>query len=368
MGLTMPISTKVKILVVDDEEPVRRTLARVLEGGGYTDVTTVGSAQDALLLVVNDEFHLMLTDMEMPGESGLELLRKVRECSPETATMMVTGRDDAKLAESALSIGAFGYIIKPFKRNEVLINVNNALRRRALEIENSAHRDRLEGMVKTRTEDLWVALNKVEAAQRDITISRSETIHRLALAGEFRDDETGRHVERMSLYTELLANASDLDQSLGIREAASLHDIGKIGIPDSILLKPTRHTTEERVIMRRHAEIGYQILSRATSPLLNLAAKIASTHHERIDGSGYPSGLKGHDIPLEGRIVAIADVFDALTTDRVYRPAYPVGVAVEMMKSSADTHLDGQLLDVFWDIFPLIVSVREQFEATAIPA
>ena len=364
----MTDNSQVKILVVDDEEPIRRTLARVMEAGGYKDVTTVGSAQDALLLVVNDEFHLMLTDMEMPGESGLELLRKVRDCSPETATMMVTGRDDAKLAESALSIGAFGYIIKPFKRNEVLINVNNALRRRALEIENSSHRDRLEGMVSTRTKDLWLALNKIEAAKRDVTISRNETIHRLALAGEFRDDETGQHVKRMSLYTEVLANASDLEQSAGIREAASLHDIGKIGIPDSILLKPTGLTAEERVIMQRHAEIGYQILSRATSPLLNLAAKIASTHHERMDGSGYPSGLEGHDIPLEGRIVAIADVFDALTTDRVYRPAFPVGVAVEMMKSSADAHLDGHLLGIFWNVFPRILNVKEQFEPAAIPA
>jgi putative two-component system response regulator len=355
------------ILVVDDEDTIRRVITRVLTRGGYKDVVTANSSEEARILLGAKEFDLMLTDMQMPGGSGLDLLARVRIEQPFLAILMVTGSDDPGLAEEVLSLGAYGYMIKPFKNNELLINVSNALRRRDLEIENKAHRDGLEDLVRERTKELWATINHLEAAEKDLLASRTETIHRLALAAEYRDEETGHHIERMSHYCELLARAAGVDEDLcsTIREASSLHDVGKIGIPDNILLKPGSLTRQERAVIETHAEIGHRILIGSESPLLQLAATIALTHHEQIDGSGYPNGLSGEEIPVAGRIAAIADVFDALTTNRPYRRAFAIGVAAEMMKKEAGTHFDPELLEVFWGILPEVLAVKEERDSAA---
>ena len=352
----------VKILIVDDEEPVQKVLRRVLRRGGYEDVSTACSKDEALRFIERSPVDLVLTDMQMPGGSGFELLGQVRAGWPDVATLMVTAVDDADLADQVLTLGAYGYIIKPFKNTEVLINVKNALRRRHLEMENLKYRDHLEETVRARTAELWDAIRKLEVAEKDVRTSRSDTIERLAIAAEFRDEETGRHVARMSRYCELLARAADVDPELcdSIREASSLHDVGKIGIPDSILLKPTSLTPEERRIMQQHASIGNQILAGSDSPLIGLAASIALSHHEKYDGTGYPNGTAGDEIPLPARIAAIADVFDALTTNRVYRRAFPVGVAAEMMKAESGSHFDPELLDVFWSVMPDVLEVMDE--------
>lgn len=350
------------ILVVDDEEAVQKLLIRVLKRGGYGSVRTASSSEEAREVLANETVDLILTDVQMPGGSGLELLTHVHQVMPHVATILVTVADDTDLADKALALGAYGYIIKPFRTNEVLIGISNALRRRKLELENQSHREHLEETVKLRTADLWQAINKLELADKDIRASRTETISRLAIAAEFRDEETGRHVARMSRYCEVLARAASADEELcySIREAASLHDVGKIGIPDSILLKPMSLLPEERSVMQKHTEIGHRILSGSQSPLLTLAAEIALTHHERVDGMGYPNGLAGESIPLPGRIAAIADVFDALTTNRVYRRAYPLGVAVEMMKKESGRHFDGDLLSLFWDVLPEVLAIKDE--------
>ena len=356
-----------RILVVDDDHAVTRLLKRTLERDGYVAVETASSASEARARLVEADYQLVMTDMQMPGGSGLQLLESLRDHRPTLATIMVTGSDDATLVNKALDLGAYGYVVKPFKQTEVLINVNNALRRRALEIENQVHRDHLEEMVKERTADLWEAINKVEASEQSVRGSRSETIRRLATAAEHRDEETGHHVARMSQYCFFLAQAAGLDQERCdmVREASQLHDIGKIGIPDSVLLKPKAFTAEDREIMQTHAALGHQILSGSDSDVLELAATIALTHHEWFDGTGYPNGLKGQEIPLEGRIAAIADVFDALTTHRVYRRAYHLGTAVEMMKQEAGTHFDPGLLALFWDVLPEVLKVKEIFESSS---
>jgi putative two-component system response regulator len=310
-------SLSASIMIVDDNESVRRILARILGQAGYVNVVAASSTEEARALFSAGTFDLLVTDMVMPGGSGLELLKHVRHHSPDTATIMITGIDDAKLAESALDLGTYGHIIKPFKINEVLINVDSALRRKAGEIEN-----------------------------------RTDTIHRLAIAAEFRDSQTGRHVARMSRYCEMLAEASGQSDELirYIREASSLHDVGKIGIPDRVLLKPALLSEDERTIMQEHASIGSQILSGSSSQVMVLAATIAATHHEWVDGTGYPKGLKGQGIPVAGRIAAIADVFDALINDRPYRRAMPVLDAVDLMKAGSGTHFDSDLLAIFWTI------------------
>jgi putative two-component system response regulator len=348
------------ILVVDDEELAQDLLIRILKRGSYRNVKVASSTERACKLLETENFDLILTDLHMPGTSGIELLSYVHQSHPDIATLMISGANDESLAEKALSLGAYGYIIKPFRPNEVLIGVKNALRRQALELENRFYREQLEAKVELRTKDLSQALTKLQLAEKGVRAARTETIKRLAIAGEFRDEDTGRHVMQMSRYCEMLVRAVGVDDQFteSMREAGSLHDLGKIAIPDHILLKPGPLSAEERSVMEAHAAIGHRMLRGSESPLLDLAAEIALTHHEKLDGTGYPNGLTGESIPLSGRIAAIADVFDALTTDRVYRPAFPLTEAADMMKKDSGRHFDPDLLALFWDLMPRVLEIR----------
>jgi putative two-component system response regulator len=224
-------------------------------------------------------------------------------------------------------------------------------------------RRRLEDMVRSRTQDLWEAIAELERVKEELRASREETVYRLSIAAELKDDETPRHIARMTRYCALLAQraGADEEQAELIRVASIMHDVGKIGVPDAILLKPGPLTPEERLTMQTHAEIGHRILSGSTSPFLEVAAAVALTHHEWFDGSGYPQGLSGPTIPREGRIAAVADVFDALTSDKVFRKAYPIGKAVEMMKEGRGTQFDPDLLDAFLDSLDEALGIREEF-------
>jgi putative two-component system response regulator len=267
-------------------------------------------------------------------------------------------------------MGAFGYVVKPFEANEVLINVANALRRRRLEIENNLHRENLEEVVRTRTIALQQALDWLERSEKELRLSREETIQRLAIAAEFRDSATAQHIQRMSHYCELLARRFGLspDRCDLIRTASPMHDIGKIGTPDHVLLKPGKFTPEEFNVIAQHAEIGYRILGGSDAELLKVAALIAWTHHERWDGSGYPRNLKGESIPIEGRIASIADAFDALTTERVYKPAFPFEHAVDLMVKHRGEHFDPDLLDVFIGSIDDIRRIHDQYGDRSIRA
>ena len=304
-----PNGSDSSILIVDDEEPIRRLLARLLERHGYT-YGLAGDAQEARNQMKGHEYAVVMTDMNMPGDSGLDLIMELKTDYPNAATMMVTGVDDPSLANAALEIGAYGYIIKPFEANEILINVANALRRRTLELENRSHRSRLEQMVRDRTSELWNTVAQLEHTQNELRTSQEETIQRLSIAAEFRDDETARHIQRMSHYCGTITKAmqESADRVDTMRVASQMHDVGKIGIPDSILCKAGALTRDERAVMQRHADIGHRILAGSKSELLLVASSIALTHHEKFDGTGYPRGLKRDEIPLEGRVAAIADV------------------------------------------------------------
>lgn len=334
------------LLVIDDEPQIRALLRRLLEGEGH-QVATAPDGCGARELLEHSRFELALCDLNLPGESGLELVRHIVADHRDLAVVMVTGADDPKLADAALEIGAYGYVVKPFRDTELTIAVANALRRRRLEIENRSHRDELELLVDERTAELGR--------------SREETIRRLASAAEARHHETGVHIERVARMAELLARqvGLTLQQCELLRIASPLHDIGKIAIPDSVLLKPGVLNAEESAVMRRHSELGHAILTGSGEPLLELAATVAWTHHERWDGTGYPRGLAGEAIPVEGRVVAVVDVFDALLSQRTYRPALPVNETVRRLRFGRSTHFDPAVLDAFLEVLPEALAIRQ---------
>jgi putative two-component system response regulator len=354
-----PTALPDRILIVDDEDQIRTLLARLLGAHGYECVTAESAAAGRRLLK-ELPVALVLSDVNMPGESGIDFTREVLAHFPDTAVVMVTGLDDRVYADVAIELGAYGYVLKPFKPNELIINVGNALRRRALEIENREHRERLERTVLERTSALRDTIARLESSDAELRRLREETIRRLSWAAEFRNQETGEHIVRVSLYCALLARLAGLgaERVELMRVASPMHDVGKIGIPDRILLKPGLLTAEERKVMEAHAEMGHRILAGSGVELLDLAAELALTHHERIDGRGYPRSLAGDEIPIEGRIAAIADVFDALTSDRVYRQAYQPDEARALMHQGRGTQFDTDLLDLFFGAFDDVLAIR----------
>jgi putative two-component system response regulator len=350
-----------RILVVDDEEQIRNLLRRLLQSQGYSCEVAADSAEARGLLERNS-FALLLSDVNMPGESGLDLAREVLVRHPDVAVVMVTGMDDRRYVDLALEHGAYGYVLKPFKPNELAINVANALRRRALEIENRSHREELEQTVLQRTAALRDTITSLETSERELRRLQEEAIRRLSWAAEFRNQETGQHIVRMSAYCHLLARLAGLDAERAelLRIASPMHDVGKIGIPDAILLKPTPLTDDEHLVMQGHTVIGHRILAGSGVDLLELAATLALTHHEWVDGTGYPHGLRGDEIPVEGRIAAIADVFDALISDRIYRPAFTPDEARAVLESGRGTHFDTELLGLFLGAWDEVLAIRRR--------
>jgi putative two-component system response regulator len=330
------------ILVVDDDRQMCLLLTTMLEERGYQCLTAT-SAKDARASLERRAVALILCDVNMPGESGLVLLREVSASRTETATVMVSGVDEPDIAEFALSLGAYGYLTKPFRRNDLLITVANALRRRELECAERARRELLEEEVALRTKELARALGELRLAQQ-------ETITRLARAAEYRDRDTGAHVQRVAHASTVIATTLGLEPARSelIHLAAPLHDIGKISFPDSILASrsPTLSPEEWRLI-EGHTTVGWQLLSGSRFELLDVAATIAYTHHERFDGTGYPRRLGGEEIPLEGRIVAVADVFDAVTHYRSYQRTLALDEALGLVRSKRGNHFDPDVLDAF---------------------
>jgi putative two-component system response regulator len=343
-----------KVLVVDDEEPLRRASERILSAHGY-ECEGAGDAQGARERLKDGAFALALLDINMPGgESGMNLLSHIRGEYPDCAAVMVTGEDSIELATSAIEHGAYGYIIKPVEAGELLINVTNALHRRRLELETSQLLKRLQEVVLDRGEQLDQALQDLRVSETRIWTSEAETIFQLARVVEFRDEETGMHLQRMSAYCEILARRLGLpaEECERVRLASQLHDVGKVAISDSVLLKRGKLTDEEFETIKTHTGIGYKMLVGSRSEIVKLGAIIAHSHHEWWDGTGYPQGLAGEAIPREGRIAAIADVYDALTTNRVYRSAFPHNVAVQMMQDERGTHFDPEMLETFINALP----------------
>jgi len=351
-----------ELLIVDDDAALRRWEERVVRDQGYS-CDSAGDASTVREQLQNGSYKLVLLDVNMPGESGIELLAHIRRAHPEVAVLMVTGEDSVELAMTAIEQGAYGYLIKPVGAGELLINVANALHRRRGELQNHRLMQRLQATVDERDSKLQEALQDLELSETKVWVSQAETIFRLARMVEFRDEETGQHLHRMSSYCEILARRIGYEEQRRelVRLSSQLHDVGKVAVPDSILLKRGKLTPEEFEVIKGHAETGFQMLSGSASEVVQMGALIARTHHEHWDGNGYPRGLAGEHIPLEGRIAAVADVFDALTSDRVYRSALPVKSATEMMRSERGSHFDPELLDQFLDGLPEVEAIRRAY-------
>jgi cyclic di-GMP phosphodiesterase len=337
-----------RILVVDDEAPVRRTFSRALSVGGY-ECATADSVARAREVLSADRYDLVICDLKMPGESGMTLLEEIDRSEREIAVLMVTGEDDPAIAHAASERGADGYMIKPFSRKELLIHVDCALGQARRRQDQRRLNDRTPAEGGDRATEIREALVDTAERERLIDNQQAELLRRLSEAVGRRDLETGAHIRRIGRNSALLARAHGLDDEAvrAIDLAAPMHDVGKVAIPDSILLKPGVLSHGERKVMQRHARIGHDILAHSGSPLLDLAAEIALTHHERFDGTGYPTHLPGERVPLAGRIVAITDVFDALTSDRPYRARLPLDDALEIMDEGSGTHFDPVLLECF---------------------
>ena len=329
------------ILVVDDEETNLFLLQRILATAGYRDVTPFDDPREALAAFDPDRFDLLITDLHMPHLSGLELIEEVSARVAPGAYFpiaMITADTNPESEGRALSRGANDFIHKPFRSSQIHLRVHNLLHTRALHRALQRHNDRLEEMVRERTIEL-------EAARLDV-------LERLALAAEFRDNTTGQHTQRVGHLAALLAEKLGVprDQVELLRRAAPLHDVGKIGIPDQILLKPGRLSTDEFDTMKAHVTVGAKLLSQGRSKLIHMAEEIARTHHERWDGSGYPNRLVGDQIPLVGQIVAVADVFDTLINERPYKRAWPLEEALEEMRRQRGRWFSPRTVDTLFEV------------------
>ena len=363
--MTMQLTdlTDATILMVDDEPANIALLERILHEAGFTNVTSTTDPMQVESLVRSLSPDLLLLDLQMPHPDGFEVMSLLRGVPQATAMPIVVLTADVttEARHSSLGMGASDFLTKPFDMIEVVLRVKNTLRTRFLQLQLEEHNEMLEVRVKERTQDLWQTVRQLEKAENDLLVSFEETVRRLSIAAEFRDNETQRHIMRMSQYCAFLSRKAGFDEEScrAIRTASQMHDIGKIGTPDSILLKPGPLTPEQRAIMRHHAEDGWQILKDSDSELLQLAATIALTHHERMDGSGYPKGLRGDEIPREGRVAAIADVFDALSTNRIYRKAYPLPEVWQMLRDGRGTLFDAELLDLFFASMDGVLTIME---------
>lgn len=337
-----------RIFVVDDEPANLRLMEKMLSKEGYLQTVLIADPREVLPLYRQQAPDLILLDINMPHLDGyevLELLNGLNDPTP-APVIMLTAQNGREHLLQALAGGARDFVTKPFDRAELVMRVRNLL-----EV-HQAHR--LVHNQKTVLEEM------VHHRTQELNQSRLEVVRRLGRAAEYRDNETGLHIIRMSRYAALMAASlgwSDADCEL-LLHASPMHDIGKIGIPDHILLKPGKFEPNEWEVMKRHAQMGADILSDGDSVLMQLARDIALTHHEKWDGSGYPNGLAGTDIPQAGRIVAVADVFDALTSSRPYKKAWPVEDAVRLLQEQSGRHFDPEIISHFLALLPEIVAIR----------
>jgi response regulator RpfG family c-di-GMP phosphodiesterase len=332
-----------RILVVDDEEPIREIVASMLGTAGYA-CKQAGSGMEALaVLTSGEDFELMLSDLMMADLDGIGLLERTKEKYPDMPVVMVTAVHDISVALAAIRNGAYDYLLKPFEREQLLNTVSRALENRRLKVENRNYQTNLESLVKARTE-------QVQATLRELERSYDMTLEALGDALDMKDSETEGHSRRVTAYTIVIARAMGLppEQIPTIARGAFLHDIGKLAIPDAILCKPSKLTTEEMAIMKEHCFKGYQIVKKI--PFLVDACEIVYSHQERYDGTGYPRGLKGEEIPLGARIFSVADTLDAMTVDRVYRPAQSYQAAREEIMRWSGRQFDPDVVKAFVEI------------------
>jgi putative nucleotidyltransferase with HDIG domain len=327
---------------VDDEDAIREVVSTLLEAQGF-ECLTAQNGRQALPLLAANQFDLVLSDIVMPEMNGLDLLDRVRSLHPDVPIIMITALHDISTALEAIRRGAYDYLLKPFERDQLFLAVRRALEHRRLVTENRRYQQNLEQLVAERTAQLTRAVQELEQ-------SYDYTLEALGNALDMKDAETEGHCQRVTAYTICIAKAMHVDTHTlrHIARGAFLHDIGKMAVPDRILRKPGPLTPDEWEIIKKHCEIGHAVLQRI--PFLREASEIVLSHQERFDGTGYPRGQKGEEIPLGARIFAVADTLDAMISDRPYRKALPVSAAQEEIRRCAGTQFDPNVVEVFLSI------------------
>ncbi|MDH5559430.1 MAG: response regulator [Deltaproteobacteria bacterium] len=338
-----------RIMIVDDKEENVQLLEQMLQKQGYTSILGISDSRDVIELYPGYLPDVVLLDINMPHLDGFEVLRQIKDFDAEDIppVLILTAQQDRDTMLKALESGARDFLSKPFDRVEALCRIRNVIEVRHSQNQIRNQKDILEKMVQERTQEL--------------NETRLEIIRRLGLAAEYRDNETGLHIIRMSKMSQIIGLGAGMLPSEAelLLNASPMHDIGKIGIPDRVLIKPGKLDAEEWEIMKTHAAIGGEMLKGHSSPLLKMAQDVAISHHEKWDGSGYPHGLKGEEIPLVGRVCAVADVFDALTSTRPYKKAWPIQEAVDLIVKDKGTHFDPKLVEVFHNKLDDLIMIKE---------
>ncbi|MES2584712.1 MAG: HD domain-containing phosphohydrolase [Pseudomonadota bacterium] len=341
-----------RVLIIDDTEVNLILFAALVKKLEDCEPQTFAHARDALVWLVDNQPDLIIVDYMMPDIDGLEFMRLMREIPARDTVpvVMITANDQKQLRYRALDLGATDFLTKPVDKVEFLARTRNML------LVSEARKQLTDRAA-------WLA-DEVRKATAEIVARERETVFRLCKAAEFRDPETGAHILRMAHYSHLIARRLGLsleDQEL-LLEAAPMHDIGKVGIADKILLKPGRLDGEEFEVMKQHAMYGYELLKGSSSKVLQAGAEIARGHHEKYDGTGYPNGVRGTDIPLFSRIVAVADVFDALTSERPYKAAWTLEAAADFLRTGSGTHFDPECVQSFLDAWDEVLDIRRRYQ------
>jgi putative two-component system response regulator len=341
-----------QVLIVDDAQINLILFEALVKRMGNSVSKTFSDAPQGLAWAQNTDIDLVIVDYMMPELDGIEFIGRLRATpgKEDVPVLMITANDQKQIRYRALDAGATDFLTKPVDKVEFIARANNML---LLGASRKALADRA----------AWLA-DEVRKATLEIVQRERETVVRLSKAAEYRDPETGAHILRMAHYSELVAKGMGLTQAEQelLLESAPMHDIGKVGIADNILLKPGRLTPDEFEIMKLHAMFGYEILKGSSSKVLQAGAEIARAHHEKYDGSGYPNGLAGENIPIFSRIVAVADVFDALTSERPYKKAWSLERAAEHIRESSGTHFDPKCVETFFAHWDEILQIRQRFQ------
>ena len=355
-------SKRLEILLVEDNFEARQQASKLLKNF-FEYITPAVDGQDGLKKFKSKKFDIIITDINMPNMDGIEMINRIRELDDEVPIIVLSAYDNSEYLMKTINLGVDAYIIKPLVLELFINAIKKVIKKVKLMYDNNSYKEELENMNSLLESQITQRIQEIVALNKEIKETQKEVLLTIGTIGEMRSKETGDHVKRVAQYSKLLALHYGLSEEEAemIKEASPMHDIGKVGIPDAILNKPAKFTDEEYEIMKQHSQLGYDMLKNSHRPILKLAATIAHQHHERYDGTGYPQGLKGEEIDISGRITALADVFDALGSSRVYKPAWSDEDIFKLIKEQRGKHFDPKLVDIFFENIDKFLEIRDSF-------